>query len=175
MLFAHTRKRWNDTKVSQPSDKRTFLCPRRRRIFLHKSFLAEQRCPRLETALRCFRTLEKNWTHQRTEWIHHGKEHRDDLLETELDSLHQNLANGNCPWMRVAGNSYEYKVWKMDSQRQSVFFSFFFFSFSPFSASLQTFCLTVRENFKRENTHWLAVYFDILINKHFWWRKFSVA
>ena len=31
-----TTKRWNVTKIGRPSDKRTFRCPRRRRIFLHK-------------------------------------------------------------------------------------------------------------------------------------------
>ena len=31
------QKRRNVTKVGQPTEKRTFLCPRGRRIFLHKS------------------------------------------------------------------------------------------------------------------------------------------
>ena len=32
-----------------------------------------------------------------------------------VDSLHWNLANGNCPWLGEAGNSNEYKVCKTDS------------------------------------------------------------
>jgi len=31
------------------------------------------------------------------------------------DSLHRNLANGNCPWLGDAGNSIEYNVCKTDS------------------------------------------------------------
>ena len=59
------QERRNVTKVGRPTEKRTFRCPRWRRIFLHKSFAlrAEQR---LETALRWFPKLEKNWTRQLT-------------------------------------------------------------------------------------------------------------
>ena len=38
----------------------------------------------------------------------HGWEHRERLVENItwrlIDSLHQNVANGNCPWLREAGN-----------------------------------------------------------------------
>ena len=34
------QKRRNVTKVGRPTEKRTFRCPRRRRIFLHKSWLS---------------------------------------------------------------------------------------------------------------------------------------
>ena len=59
VFVAPTRKRRNVTKVGRATEKRTFRCPGRRRIFFHKSFAlrAEQR---LETAQRCFPKLEKN-------------------------------------------------------------------------------------------------------------------
>ena len=58
------QKRGNVTKVGRPTEKRTFRCPRGRRIFLHKSSLLSvrnngQKLPR-ETARRYFRKLEKN-------------------------------------------------------------------------------------------------------------------
>ena len=85
--------------------KTNFRCPRGRRIFHHKSFAlrAEQR---LETALRCFpsslspravRNIANDFTWQL------------------VDSLHRNLANANCPWLREAGNSNENNLCKTDS------------------------------------------------------------
>ena len=51
--------------------------------------------------------------------IHFGREYREWLVENITwqfgDSLHQNLANGNCPWLGEAGNSNEYNVCKTDS------------------------------------------------------------
>ena len=49
----------------------------------------------------------------------------------QLDSLHQNLANGNCPWLGDAKR----KVRLLSVSPQSC---------SPFLTSLQTFCLTSR-------------------------------
>ena len=46
----------------------------------------------------------------------------------QLDSLYQNLANGNCPWLWEAGSFF-----RVSPQSRS-----------PFSASLQTFFLTAR-------------------------------
>ena len=77
--------------------------------------------------------------------------------------------------MRVAGNSYEYKVWKMDSQRQSVFLASLPSLALRFQPLSRPFVWLFARTWKRKNTHWLAVYFDILIIKHFRWRKFSVA
>ena len=37
------------------------------------------------------------------------------LVCLQLDSLHRNLANGNCPCLGEAGNSNEYDVCKTDS------------------------------------------------------------
>ena len=37
------------------------------------------------------------------------------LLETLLDSLHRNLASGNCPWLGEAGNLNKNNVCKTDS------------------------------------------------------------
>ena len=71
------QKRRNVTKVGRPTEKRTFRCPRGKRIFLHKSFAlrAEQR---LETALRCFpRSLSPRAV----------RNIANDLLKTLLDSL----------------------------------------------------------------------------------------
>ena len=45
------------TKVGRPTEKRTFRCPRGRRIFLHK-ILKILLCA-LETAVRCFRVLSQ--------------------------------------------------------------------------------------------------------------------
>ena len=51
--------------------------------------------------------------------IHHGMEQREWHVENITwqlgDSLHRNLANGNCPWLGEAGNSNEYNVCKTDS------------------------------------------------------------
>ena len=51
--------------------------------------------------------------------IHHGREHRKWLVENITwqlgDSLHRNLANGNCRWLGEEGNSNEYNVCKGDS------------------------------------------------------------
>ena len=44
------QKRGNVTKVGRPTEKRTFRCPRGRRIFLHKSSFALRAEQRLETA-----------------------------------------------------------------------------------------------------------------------------
>ena len=54
------------------------------------------------------------------------------------DSLHRNLANGNCPWLGEAGNLNEYNVCKIDSP----YFSVSPQSHSLISSSFQTFCLT---------------------------------
>ena len=58
-------KRRNVTKVGWPTEKRTFRFHRGRRISSPQEFAlhAEQR---LETALRCFPKLEKNWMRQLT-------------------------------------------------------------------------------------------------------------
>ena len=51
--------------------------------------------------------------------IHFGREYPEWLVENITwqlgDSLHRNLANGNCPWLGEAGNSNEYNVCKTDS------------------------------------------------------------
>ena len=51
--------------------------------------------------------------------IHLDREYREWLVENITwqlgDSLHRNLANGNCPWLGEAGNSNEYNVCKTDS------------------------------------------------------------
>ena len=72
---------------------------------------------RLESALRFF----CNWTRQRPDgkFITVGK-----IMEKWLvgsitwqlvNSLHQNLVNGNCSWLEKAGNSNKYNVCKTDS------------------------------------------------------------
>ena len=69
---------------------------------------------RLETALRFFR----NWTRQRMV-NNHGRENRKWLVGNItwqlVNSLHQNLVNGNCSWLEETGNSNEYNVCKTDS------------------------------------------------------------
>ena len=51
--------------------------------------------------------------------IHHSREYREWLVENITwqlgDSLHRNLATGNCPWLGEAGNSNEYNICKTDS------------------------------------------------------------
>ena len=51
--------------------------------------------------------------------IHLGREYREWLVENITwqlgDSLHRNLANGNCRWLGEEGNSNEYNVCKGDS------------------------------------------------------------
>ena len=69
---------------------------------------------RLETALRFFR----NWTRQRMV-NNHSRENRKWLVGSItwqlVNSLHQNLVNGNCSWLEKAGNSNNYNVCKTDS------------------------------------------------------------
>ena len=69
---------------------------------------------RLETALRFFR----NWTRQRMV-NNHSRENRKWLVGSItwqlVNSLHQNLVNGNCSRLEEAGNSNEYNVCKKDS------------------------------------------------------------
>ena len=69
---------------------------------------------RLETALRFFR----NWTRQRMV-NNHSRENRKWLVGSItwqlVNSLHQNLVNGNCSWLEKAGNSNKYNVCKTDS------------------------------------------------------------
>ena len=73
-------------------------------------------------------------------FITRGTEYREWLVENItgqlVDSLHRNLANGNCPWLGEASNSNENNVCKI--------FSVYPQSRSLFSASFQTFRLTAR-------------------------------
>ena len=66
--------------------------------------------------------------------IHHGREYREWLVKNITwqlgDSLHRNLANGNCPWLGEAGNSNVYNVCKTDSP---YFYRLFLVSLSVFS------------------------------------------
>ena len=100
-----TRKTSNVTKIGRPSDKRTFCCPRRRRIFLHKGE-------------NCAAILSQLNTPTDT-GIHQGREHHKWLVANITwqftKSLHQNLANGDCPWLEEAVNSNEYILFKTDS------------------------------------------------------------
>ena len=99
VFVAPTRKRWNGkNEIFVVLDEgETFSTTFSRR--------AEQR---LETVPQCFRKLEKNWTRQGREWL------VGDIWQL-ANSFHQNLANGNCPWLEEAGNSNKYNVRKTDS------------------------------------------------------------
>ena len=102
-----TRKRWNVTKIGRRSDKRTFRCRRRSRIFLHKggkcaAILSQLNTPTVNEFITvgnmtCWKWLVANLTWQFPK------------------SLHQNLANENCPWLGEAGNSNEYILLKTDN------------------------------------------------------------
>ena len=70
---------------------------------------------RLETALRFF----CNWTRQRmvnsSRYRENQKWLAGNITLQLVNSLHQNLVNGNCPWLEKAGNSNEYNVCRTDS------------------------------------------------------------
>ena len=103
-----TTKRWNVTKIGRPSDKRTFRCPRRRRIFLHKG----------GNSGNCAAILSQLNTSTDNESITAGNI-ANDLLQTVWQfakSFRQNLANGNWPWLGETGNSNEYILFKTDSR-----------------------------------------------------------
>ena len=131
VFVAPTRKRWNrKNEIFVVLDEgETFSTTFSRR--------AEQR---LETVPPRFRKLEKNWTRQGRKWLVGN-------TWQLANSFHQNLANGNCPWLGEASNSNKYNVRKTDGPY-----------FWPFSQSRsRPFVWLFARAWLRKNTEYFAV------------------